>query len=73
MGWERRKMKSWKVSRSSKRSSKNVGCEDKGYSSGSGSIGINTTEIEWQSESHWGGHSCWTDPEMCIVGVGKNS
>ena len=34
------------VSRSSKRSSKNVGCKDKGYSSGSGSIGINTTEIE---------------------------
>jgi len=22
------------------------GCEDKGYSSGSGSIGVNTTEIE---------------------------
>ena len=20
-----------------------------------------------------GRHSCWTDPEMCIVGVGKNS
>ena len=19
------------------------------------------------------GNSCWTDPEMCIVGVGKNS
>ena len=25
---------------------KNVGCKDKGYSSGSGTIGINTTEIE---------------------------
>ena len=59
--------------RLSERSLKNVGWEDKGYSSDSGSIGVNTTEIEWQSESHWGGYSCWTDPEMCIVGVSKNS
>ena len=34
------------VPRSSERRSKNMGCEDKGYSSGSRSIGINTTEIE---------------------------
>ena len=33
-----------KVPRSSERSSKNMGYEDKGYSSGSGSIGINTTD-----------------------------
>ena len=54
------------------------GCEDKGYSSGSGSIGVNTTEIEHtyglnDNLQPLSGHSCSTDPEMCIVGVGKNS
>jgi len=29
-----------------KNNNKNVRCEDKGHPSGSGSIGINTTEIE---------------------------
>ena len=47
----------------------NVDCEDKGCSSGSRTIGINTTEIEQPPTNPWGGHSCWNDPEMCIVGV----
>ena len=50
-----------------------VGCEYKGCSTHSGSNGINTTEIKQQPENHRGGHSCRTDPETCIVGVGKNS
>ena len=36
-GWVRKKM--W-------------GCDDKGCSSGSGSIGVNTTEIEHQPKNH---------------------
>ena len=43
------------------------------FSCGSENNWINTTEIEQQAEKHWRWHSFWTDQELCIVGVGKNS
>ena len=66
VGWEKTKMKKYqdlKVSVWKKKVILTV----------VGALGsLNTTEIEWQSESHSGRHSFWTDPKMWIIGNGKN-
>lgn len=72
-GKRKGRWESWKVTRSCERSSKNVGCKDKGDSSGNGGIRIRTNgEFGKQLEGFWRGNLCQNDPDMYAVRVSKN-
>ena len=71
-GWageEKGSCESWKISRSSQRSSKPAGWKDKGDSGGGGGIRIGTLSLE----GYWGGGVNNNDSEMCTVGPARLS